>query len=222
MAYQKSVYVLEKMQKTRELLIASGRELVQIGGWKNCTVTAVAKNANVATGTLYTYFKDITELNMVIYSQIADEELAYLTEIANSDKSAADRFIEVVMVYVGRALRGRVKAYAQIAEPLNPKMEAQKIRYQNEFTACFEKIIHDGVQSGAFPDQQPQITANILFGGLKMTLIKCLDPEIRGQTGDLIALNSEILNVCLRTVGLNPSHIQTKNKDNKGSEKSWA
>lgn len=222
MAYQKSDYVLEKMQKTRELLIASGRELVQAGGWKNCTVTAVAQNAGVATGTLYTYFKDITELNMVIYSQIADEELGFLTAIANSDASAVDRFIEAVMVYVGRALRGRVKAYAQIAEPLNPKMEQQKIGYQNKFSACFEQIIREGVASGEFPAQQPQITAAFLFGGLKMTLIKCLAPEIRDQSNDVQSLIHEILTVCLRTVGQNSSEAQTHNKYNKGSKKSWA
>jgi len=222
MAYQKSDYVLEKMQKTRELLIASGRKLVQIGGWKSCTVTAVAQTAGVATGTLYTYFKDITELNMVIYSQIADEELAHLTAIAKSDASASDRFIEAVTVYVGRALRGRVKAYAQIAEPLNPKMEAQKIEYQNKFSACFEQIIRGGVESGEFPPQQPQITANILFGGLKMALIKCLDPQIRDQKEDVQSLMFEILSVCLRTVGHKGSEAEIHNKYNKGSEKSWA
>ncbi len=221
MAYQKSDYVLDKMQKTRDMLIASGRKLVQAGGWKCCTVTAVAQNAGVATGTLYTYFKDITELNMVIYSQIADEELAQLTAIANSDAPAADRFIEAVMVYVGRALRGRVKAYAQIAEPLNPKMEAQKIRYQNEFSACFEQIIRGGVESGEFPAQQPQITANILFGGLKMALIKCLDPEVRDQKEDMQSLMFEILSVCLRTVGHQSSEADIQNNYKKGSEKSW-
>lgn len=217
MAYQKSDYVLEKMQKTRELLISSGRKIVHTGGWKDCTVTAVTQNAGLSTGTLYTYFKDITELNMVIYQQIGDEELAFLTQIVNTKASASVRFMDVVTIYVGRALRGRVKAYAQIAEPLNPKMEQLKTRYQNKFIDCFEQIIRDGIEAAEFPPQQPEITATILFGGIKMTLMKYLEPGIRDQITDPHHLTSEILQVCLRIIG----HTNSIKKRKESTER-WA
>jgi hypothetical protein len=75
-----------------------------------------------------------------------------------------------VETFAQRALLGRTLAYALIAEPVDPRVEQERLRYRFAYAEIFEDVIALGIQRGEFVEQNCQITAAALVGLLAMIL----------------------------------------------------
>lgn len=208
MAYRKTEFVENKRIKTRERIVRAARDLVEAGGWSNCSLTKVARMSGVASGSVYTHFGKITDLYIEVFLAIADEEAAVISDIASSDATPVERFERAIMTFARRALRGRVKAYAVIAEPVAEEVDVIRQKHRVRFVEHLQRIIVDGVSSGDFRLQNPKVAATCVMGALAETLVRPISTPAEPDGTDDKLLQEQILSFCLYAVGADPRGAQ--------------
>src|SRR5947208_11515337 len=108
----------------RERIVTAALEQVASGGYASATVAAVANRAGVATGTVYNHFGAKSELLAEVFARASARELAVIEEIASAPGDPPGRRLaHCVEAFARRALAGPVLAYAQIAEPVEERVE---------------------------------------------------------------------------------------------------
>jgi len=204
MAYRKTEFVEKKRVSVRRKIVKAAETLVNEGGWQNCTVTKVAKKADIATGSLYTHFSDITALHEEVYRAIGDQEIHVLHDIAKSELSPLPCLQEAISAFTHRSLKGRIRAYAVIAEPAGNHLEILKQDYHRQFADVFESILARGQEQGVFTLLNCKIAATCILGSLTEALITPLDPHLSLSAEQEQELHHETLKFCLRAVGHSP------------------
>jgi hypothetical protein len=127
--------------------------------------------------------------------------------VAESDGPAAARLADAVGVFALRALAVPRLAYAMMAEPAEPEVDAQRLVYHRAFADVFEALIEDGIRRGEFPTQQNARTAAAcVMGALNQGLVGPLAPDVRPQKGDpdTATLVEAIVAFCLQAVAARP------------------
>jgi len=118
---------------TRERLLAAAQELIEEGGYGPASVIAIAARAGVAAGTLYRHFASKEELFVEVFRSVCErEERAMRAAGAEMPPgaSAAERLETVLGTFAERALRNPRLAWALIAEPVDPLVDAERLAYR--------------------------------------------------------------------------------------------
>ena len=199
MAYRQTERMEGRLADKRRLILRAVRTVVASEGFGGAHVSAVAEAAGVATGTVYRHFPSKAELFAEALALNSRHELAVIAAVVDADGTAIQRLDEAVRVFARRTLRGRRLAYAMIAEPAEPAVDAARLKYRCAFADVFERLIHDGIATGAFPPQDARASAACLIGALIEGLIGPLAPE-GGEVADTKALVEAIAGFCLRAV----------------------
>jgi AcrR family transcriptional regulator len=199
MAYRHTERVEEQLQDKRNRILQAVRQVVGEVGFHGAQVTTVAEAAGVATGTVYRYFPSKGELFAEALALNAQHEFDVVAAVAQADGSAASRLADALRVFAGRAVRARRLAWAMIAEPAEPEVDAARLTYRRAFAEVFEKLIRAGISSGEFPAQNAAASAACVMGALSEGLIGPLAPEAP-DLADNRALVEAIVCFCLQAV----------------------
>lgn len=200
MAYRETEHTLAKKADTRLRLLKAARRLVQQGGFAAASASAVAKESGVASGTIYRHFPNKSELVAEVFRYATEREVAAVAQACDCGETAADKLTAAVETFAQRALLGRTLAYALIAEPVDPRVEQERLRYRFAYAEIFEDVIALGIQRGEFVAQNCQITAAALVGMLAESLVGPLKKEHAHEHDDLI---HSLTALVLRAVGFN-------------------
>lgn len=200
MAYKRSPLMEERMAGARERILLAARELVAAGGYRNAPVTAVAAQAGVSTGLIYRHFPSKAELFVEVLSAAVEHEVQILEGIAAGSESAPQRLRLAITAFVRRALAGPGLAHAFIVEPVDPEVEAERMRGRRRFGDVFRRLVEDGIASGAFPAQDVDVTAACIVGAFTEALVGPTAPS-RQAHRDEHALADSISAFCLRAAG---------------------
>ena len=198
MAYRETEHTLAKKADTRLRLLKAARRLVQQGGFVAASASAVAKESGVASGTIYRHFPNKSELVAEVFRYATEREVAAVAQACDCGETAADKLTAAVETFAQRALLGRTLAYALIAEPVDPRVEQERLRYRFAYAEIFEDVIALGIQRGEFVAQNCQITAAALVGMLAESLVGPLKKEHAHEHDDLI---HSLTALVLRAVG---------------------
>jgi AcrR family transcriptional regulator len=187
---------------TRERLLACALELVDSGGYAAATVTAIAARAGVAAGTLYRHFPSKEKLFVELFRVVCDREYAAMRAAADAsdDPGALGRLTTVLETFAQRALQRPLRAWALIAEPVDPLVDAERLAYRSRYAALVEAIVRTGVAAGDLPEQDPRFTAASLIGGCAEALIGPLAPAV-GERPDAEAMLAAQRTFVRRAVG---------------------
>ncbi|MDX3931497.1 MAG: TetR/AcrR family transcriptional regulator [Stenotrophomonas sp.] len=200
MAYKRSPLMEERMAGARERILLAARELVAAGGYRNAPVTAVAAQAGVSTGLIYRHFPSKAELFVEVLSAAVEHEVEILEGIAAGPEPAPQRLRLAITAFVRRALAGPGLAHAFIVEPVDPEVEAERMRGRRRFGDVFRRLVEDGIASGAFPAQDADVTAACIVGAFTEALVGPTAPS-RQAHRDEHALADSISAFCLRAAG---------------------
>ena len=171
---------------TRDRLLGAARELTEEGGFANASVVAIARRANLATGTLYRHFSSKGELFVELIRETGGRELQEMQEVNAKTKSRdpAERLSAVVGTFAQRALRNPRLAWAVIAEPVDPLVDAERIAYRANLTRLLAAGLQAAIDQGKLPDQDAELTAAALVGGVGEALVGPLSPVASGSASD--------------------------------------
>lgn len=171
------------------------------GGYAAATVTAVAKRANVAQGTLYRHFPSKSALFVEVFRRVCDRDLAAMRRAVDEQPCAGTKLEAAAGTFAHRALKLPRLAWALAAEPVDPAVDAERLEYRHTYRDLFAAIVRLGVDNGEFEPQDAELTAALLVGGLAEALIGPLSPYESG-VNDGEQATEWLVELSRRAVGL--------------------
>jgi AcrR family transcriptional regulator len=189
----------------RERIAFAARELIARGGYAEAQIAAVARRAGVATGTVYRYFPSKADLFSQVFRDASQHEVDAMAAAAGRAGPAAERIAAGVETFARRALRGRRLAWALLAEPVDPVVEAERLVFRRAYRDVLATVLAEGVASGELPPQDVETTAAALVGAIGEALVGPLSPAANG--GDREAVIAPLVEFCIRSIGMEPSRV---------------
>jgi AcrR family transcriptional regulator len=168
---------------TRDRLLAAARELIEEGGYGGASVLAIADRAGVAAGTLYRHFASKEELFVEVFRSVCEREeraMRVAADRLDADATARERLQTVLATFARRALRNPRLAWALIAEPVDPRVDAERIAYRARYAELIAAGLAAGIATGELPEQNVDLTAAALVGGCGEALVGPLSPLAAG------------------------------------------
>jgi AcrR family transcriptional regulator len=210
MPYRPTERTERKRAATRERVVAAARELIARGGYQEARVAAVAARAGVATGTVYRHFPSKAGLFAEVFRTVSQRDVdAARAAAAAVAGPATARLRAAIETFARRALRARRQAWALLAEPVDPAVEAERIVFRRAHAEHFAAILRDGIAAGELPPQNADLAAAALVGALGEALVGPLSPV--APRADADALVADLAAFCLRAVtDREPAHVDVR------------
>ena len=188
MPYRPTERTEARKAATRERIVAAALEQVGEGGYASAGVQAVAARAGVAVGTVYRHFPSKGDLFAEAFRRASQRELDVVVEVSAPDgRSARERVAAAVEAFARRALAGPVMAYALLAEPVDPAVEAERLRFRAGYRDAFARVLEDGVCDGELRRHDTGTVAAAYVGALGEALVGPLSTANGGPKEALIA-----------------------------------
>src|SRR3954452_8304906 len=131
MPYRPTERTEARRTQTRDKIVRAALALVARGCYREAQVAAVAKRAGVATGTVYRHFPSKADLLTEVFRVASQHEVdAVAAATAAAPATAPDRIAAAVDPLAARALRGCPMAWARLAEPIVPSVEAERLQFR--------------------------------------------------------------------------------------------
>jgi AcrR family transcriptional regulator len=172
---------------TRERIVAAALENVASGGYASAGVQAVAAEAGVAVGTVYRHFPSKGDLFAEVFRRASQRELDVVVQVTERGLTPSERIGDAVEAFCRRALAGPVLAYALIAEPVDPAVESERLRFRIGYRDAFARVLEDGVRDGELRPHDSRTVAAALVGALAESLVGPLSTANGGSREALIA-----------------------------------
>src|SRR3954471_11693239 len=154
MAYRSTERTEARRAEIRGRITTAARELIAEGGYLAAQVAPVAERAGVAVGTVYRHFPSKSDLFAEVFREASQHEVdAMRAAVETSPGSAADRMTAGIDTFARRALRGRRLAWALLAEPVDPAVEAERLHFRHSYRDLMAAVIAEGIEAGELSAQ---------------------------------------------------------------------
>jgi AcrR family transcriptional regulator len=187
MAYRRTERVEARLSASRERILAAALELVAEHGYAGCSVAAVAERAGLATGTVYRHFPAKADLVAEVFRTASQREVDAFTRAAALESTTVEKVAAAIETFASRALRAPKIAYALLAEPVDPAVDAERLIFRRAYARVIAEAIAHGVHTGELTWQDPEVTAAALVGAIGEALVGPLASGAPAPTPELIA-----------------------------------
>ncbi len=183
--YRRTPQVQARLDAQRAAILHAADELLAERGYAGCSVSAVAERARVATGSVYKHFPGKAELVVELFRNVVNHEVDAVKAAAAEPGTPAERVVALFETFAVRALKAPRRAYALLAEPVDPPVEAERIVFRRVFRDVAAEHIREGVRAGLLPPQDSVLTAAALVGAATEVLIGPLTTDHTGAVAEL-------------------------------------
>jgi AcrR family transcriptional regulator len=206
MAYRPTDKTEARRAEQRERIVAAATALVAENGYAAAQVAAVAAEAGVATGSVYRHFPSKGELLAEVFRRASQREVDAVAAAAATQAPAPERLTAAVETFATRAIRGRRLAWALLAEPVDPAVEAERLTYRRAYRDVFAAVLADGAAAGELDVADEQLAAAAIVGMIGEALVGPLSP---GQdAADAGALAAHLAQLVTRSVTPRGTHVR--------------
>ena len=154
--------------KRRRILDAAVSVFAQ-HGFYNAKVSQIAKEAGVADGTIYLYFKNKEDILIQVFIDAMDEILRRQEEAIGQVSDPIDRLRTFIRVHFASVAESRAMAEVITVELRQSSkfMRNTDMKPFGRYLGMIARIIDDGVRSGVFaPASDPRLIARAIFGAV--------------------------------------------------------
>jgi AcrR family transcriptional regulator len=198
MPYRATEKTEARRAATRERIVAAALDQLADGGYASASVQQIASRAGIATGTVYRHFPSKSELFAEVFRRASAREFEVVTRTAQDDgRPARERLAAAAEAFARRALAEPTRAYALLAEPVDPAVEAERLTFRRGYQEAFAKTIEQGVETGELPPQDAHTVAAALVGALGEALVGPLAP---GGHESHEALIATLVQFCMNAI----------------------
>ena len=180
MPYRPTERTRFRLATARELIVDAATAQLAEGGYASASVLGVARRAGVATGSVYRHFPSKSDLLAEVFRRCAQAEVDVLLGMAAAGQPVTERLAAWVEAFVRRALAEPVRAYALIAEPVDPAVEAERLVFRRAYADLFAAALHEGQARGELEPGDADLVAAAIVGALAEALV---GPLARRETG---------------------------------------
>lgn len=171
MPYRRTPRVEARLSASRERILSAALAIVAEHGYAGCSVAAVARQAGVATGSVYRHFPAKADLVAEVFRTASQREVDAVARAAELELTAAESVSAVIETFAGRALRAPRMAYALLAEPVDPAVDAERLVFRRAYAQAIAGLITRGIATGELPAQDVEVSAAALVGAIGEALI---------------------------------------------------
>lgn len=186
MPYRRTENVVRKQAARRAAILAAARALAAESGMIAVQIAPVAERAGIAAGTVYRYFPSKTAVVTALVEAQSAAEIAALARAADAAPGPLSALCAAIATFAARALAHRRLAFALIAEPVEPEIEAARVSYRRALAGAFEARIRTALTGGHLPNQDAAAAAAALVGALIEGLIGPLAAGADGRARDRV------------------------------------
>jgi TetR/AcrR family transcriptional regulator, fatty acid metabolism regulator protein len=164
-----SFYLMMIKNNKKELIINAAIRIFAQKGFYTATVADVAKEAGVADGTIYLYFKNKDDLLISLFETKMEEILQRFSYLLESDQKADDKLRKFIQLYFKMIQEDRELAEVFQVELRQSSKFLKDYHNQNfiDFLNLIGDIIHQGQVDGTFrTDIRIHSMKLIIFGAL--------------------------------------------------------
>ena len=137
MAYRPTDRTRARAAAARERIVSAALDQLAEGGYASASMAAVARRAGVATGSVYRHFPSKGDLFAEAFRRASQREVDVLVALGHRTMPVRERLAAWVHAFVHRALAEPVRAYALIAEPVDPAVEAERLTFRRAYADLF-------------------------------------------------------------------------------------
>jgi AcrR family transcriptional regulator len=189
---------VDAIAKTRMRIVQAARDIVAEEGWQAAQIALIAARAKVATGSVYRHFTSKADLYTEVLAMVSQREVGVIQAIVDSKAPAAQRLADAIKAFVRRAMQARRLAYAILAEPCDPEIDAARLQFRAAFARQIARAIRAGVESGEFAKIDENIAASCVTGAFMEALVGPLAPEAKPDSKAADRIASTIARLCVR------------------------
>ena len=193
MPYRPTERTRARLAAARETILEAALAQLAEGGYASASVVAVARRAGVATGSVYRHFPSKSDLFAEVFRRASQAEVDQLRGMTTRGEPVGDRLAAWVEAFVRRALAEPVRAYALIAEPVDPAVEAERLTFRRAYADLFERALRDGVRAGQLPALDAELAATAIVGALAEALVGPLQRREAGADALVAGLQTFVL-----------------------------
>jgi AcrR family transcriptional regulator len=193
MPYRPTERTRARLAAARERIVSAALTQLAEGGYASASVVAVARRAGVATGSVYRHFPSKGDLFAEVFRRASQREVDVLVSMTDLHEPVAQRLAAWVEAFVRRALAEPVRAYALIAEPVDPAVEAERLTFRRAYADLFERALRDGMRAGQLPDLDAELAATAIVGALAEALVGPLQRREAGADALVAGLQTFVL-----------------------------
>jgi AcrR family transcriptional regulator len=187
MPYRPTERTEQRKAQARERIVAAALEQLAEGGYSSASVQVIAARAGVATGTVYRHFPSKSDLFADVFRRASQRELDVFEHAAEDDgRSATERVAAATEAFARRALAAPTRAYALIAEPVDPAVEAERLVFRRGYRDLLVDVLAQGVERGELQPHDEQTTAAALVGAIGESLVGPLAADRNGGAHDAL------------------------------------
>jgi AcrR family transcriptional regulator len=176
MPYRQTDNVARKLAARHAAILKAACDAAAEGGMAAVQIAPVAGRAGIAAGTVYRYFPSKTELVAALVAALAEREIGALARAAAAAPGPLSALTAALTTFAARALCERRLAFALIAEPVEPELDAARVAFRTALAREFETLIRVALERGQLPDQDAALAAPALIGILIEGLVGPLAP----------------------------------------------
>lgn len=197
MPYRPTENTERRRLEDRARILEVTRKLVTAGGYRAAQIARIAKEADLATGSVYRHFPSKGDLFAEVFRTVAQREVDATAEAARG-RNAIEKLESGVRTFAERALKNRTLAYALLAEPVDPAVEAERLTFRRAYRDVFARVLEEGIAEGELPSQNVELTAAALVGAIGEALVGPLSPS--GSAAKARKLLPDLIRFAVRAV----------------------
>ncbi|MFJ7153912.1 TetR/AcrR family transcriptional regulator [Streptomyces sp. NPDC101118] len=171
MPYRRTPAVQARLDARRDQVLEAAVRLLSREGYAGCSVAAIAAETGISTGSVYQSFSGKSELATALFRTLAAREVEAVAQAATRPGTAAERTAAAVETFATRALAAPRRAFALLAEPVDPAVDTERLVFRRAFRDVYAGLVAEGVASGELPPQSPELTAAALVGAVAEALV---------------------------------------------------
>lgn len=183
-------------EKRARILEAASRVFAS-RGFLSSTVAQVAKEAKVADGTIYLYFKSKDDLLLRLVEARMDALCTHMQERLAEQEGALEKVGTFIRTHLDLVTQSPKEAQVLITELRQsaPSLKAEIATFMRPYLALLGGILQEGIASGELRQMDPRPVRHAIFGALDEVALAWL---LRGKRFDLHANAEQLAELFVR------------------------
>ncbi|GGH28958.1 TetR/AcrR family transcriptional regulator [Paenibacillus segetis] len=158
-----------KRQEKYELILGAALKVIAENGFHGSQISKIAKEAGIADGTVYLYFKNKEDILVSLFQQRLGDLVSRFNSSIRETHSAEEALRKICEIHFTELEQNVDLAYVTQIELRQSSFELRKAigLSVKPYIQLIENILERGVQEKGFrPDLDIKLTRLLLFGGL--------------------------------------------------------
>ncbi len=176
MPYRRTENVVRRLAEREQAILDAASALAAEGGMAAVQIAGVATRAGIAAGTVYRYFPSKNDLVAELVAAVAGRELTAMKAAADAAPGPLSALAAAIATFAARAFNERRLAWAVIAEPVEPEVDAMRLFFRQSLAGELAGRIETAILGRHLPDQDARVAAPAIVGALMEGLLGPLAP----------------------------------------------